>query len=432
MSLVIKELKDLIKKGKITNFSFDSRDIEEKGLFFALKGEKTDGHNFLKMIFQKKAFGAVVKKNYKGPTFNLKLFRVKNVENTLQTLAKEILEERRKKVIGITGSLGKTTTKEFIFTLIQGKYEKVSKTPGNYNSQAGLPLSILNMEKEKEKEVFVLEMGMCKKKEMEKLSKIAKADIALITNISFSHSENFKNLLEIASEKSKIFCKSTKIKIINYSLLKYKKLFNKKDFCTFSTKNRKADFFLESENDKIVIYENNKKIVFDKFLEETHFLENFLAAYVVSRKMGLKVLDIKKRLKYLKTPKMRFEKIQKKGVLFILDCYNASKDSMIAAFKNLPKAKGKKIAILGEMRELGKFSKKLHERVGKEANEEFDLLLCIGENCKHVMDNFFEKKFLFKDHKSLAKYLKRVVRKGDLVLIKGSRALEMEKVLNFL
>jgi UDP-N-acetylmuramoyl-tripeptide--D-alanyl-D-alanine ligase len=129
---------------------------------------------------------------------------------------------------------------------------------------------------------------------------------------------------------------------------------------------------------------------------------------------------------------MRFEKIKKNKVLFIVDCYNASKDSMIAAFENLPKVKGKRIAVLGEMRELGKFSKRLHEMVGKVLNEKFDLLLCIGENCKYMMENFLKEKVLFEDQKSLAKYLKRVLGEGDLVLIKGSRALEMEKVLKFL
>jgi UDP-N-acetylmuramoyl-tripeptide--D-alanyl-D-alanine ligase len=430
MSLVIKELKDLIKKEKIRSFSFDSRDIEEKGLFFALKGERADGHDFLKIVAQKKAFGAVVKKGYKGSTFKLKLFRVKNVENTLQTLAKEILNERRKKVIGITGSLGKTTTKDFIFALLRAKYEKVFKTPKNYNSQIGLPISILNMEKGAE--IFVLEMGMSKKGEMEKLAKVVEADVALITNVGFSHSENFENLSEIAFEKARIFGKNTKIKIINYSLLKYKKLFNREDFFTFSMKNRNADFFLKSERDKIVIYEKKRKIIFKKFLEESHFLENFLAAYAVLRKMGLKISEIKKGLKYLETPKMRFEKIKKNKVLFIVDCYNASKDSMIAAFENLPKVKGKRIAVLGEMRELGKFSKRLHEMVGKVLNEKFDLLLCIGENCKYMMENFLKEKVLFEDQKSLAKYLKRVLGEGDLVLIKGSRALEMEKVLKFL
>ena len=493
----------MIKKiPPVLGFAVNTNNLKPGYLFFALKGEKQDGHSFLETAFKKGAKIAVVSKNYQGPSFGLKLIRVKNVLDILQTWAKQTLKTKKAQktqVIGVTGSVGKTTTKEFISTLLEGKY-KVKKTPANQNSQVGLPLSILNM-KAKNPEVVVLEMGISQKGEMQTLSEIADVDVGVITNVALVHAENFKNKREIFLEKKEIFSENTKVKIVNFELLKYlqnekkgiqgflqKSLKNTNKWLTFSLKNKEADYFLITSNSKniakarIEIFEKGKKIAFfekEELFTETHLLEDFLAAFVVARVLGVEVENIKAQTKKLKNEKMRFEKVLKNQVLFIKDCYNANEKSVIAALENLPKVKGKTIAVLGEMKELGRFSKGCHQRVGKKAFKHADLLICLGKESRFMVDGFqkeqvkkenkskkikinekenqrklaqtkysskiknslkilkikkaLEKKaFLFEEQKTLAEFLKSKMQANDLVLVKGSRSLEMEKLFDFL
>ena len=186
----------------IEHFDFDSRKLTPNSLFFALKGEKTDGHQFLQEAAQKKVAGAIVSKEFKGEEFGLHLIRVDDVLKSLHQLAKEALSQRELSIIGVTGFVGKTTSKEFIATLLQGKF-KVGKTVGNSNSQAGMPTSILNLEGGKE--VLVVEMGMSYPGEIERLVDIAPPDMVLISRIAFSHAENFPDgLAGIAQAKGEI------------------------------------------------------------------------------------------------------------------------------------------------------------------------------------------------------------------------------------
>ncbi|KPK33023.1 MAG: hypothetical protein AMS24_02440 [Chlamydiae bacterium SM23_39] len=426
----IKDLERFIDN-KFLEVQVDSRKIKKNGLFFAISGKKNDGHNFLREVEKREAFGVVVKRGAKIKDVNIKLFIVDDVLKSLQYLAKRKIQREKGKKIGITGSVGKTTTKEFLYSFLNGNF-RVEKSKKNQNSQIGLPISILNMEKDKE--IIILEMGMSKKGEMKRLREIINPDIAIITKVGLVHSENFENFFEIIKEKSSIFSKNTKLKIINFELLKYKEFFNK-DFFTFSIKNPEADFFLEKKKNFIIIHENlfKEKSIFNKnsFLKiyADHLLENFLASYMISRMVGLKKIDIEKRLKYLAPYEMRFERIEKDGITYLLDCYNANVLSTIAALKNLPSCEGKKIAVLGEMKELGKFSKDCHKIIGKEANKYIDLLICLGEECRYMINSFKKKKKLFLNLKELALYLKKNISEKDLVLIKGSRALKMEKIL---
>ncbi len=479
----------------VLGFAANTQHLKPGYLFFALKGEKQDGHSFLETAAKKGANIAVVNQNYQGPDFGLKLIRVENVLNTLQAWAKQTLKTKKAKktqVVGITGSVGKTTTKEFIATLLDDKYA-VEKTPANQNSQVGLPLSILNMKKDtkeniktKKAEVVVLEMGVSQKGEMQTLSEIANVDVGVITNVALVHAENFKNKEEIFLEKQAIFGKNTKVKIVNFELLRY---FKEKKILSFSLKNKEADYFLEKKSvakvvteavtkDKtvkagVIIFEKGKEIAFfeeGELFTETHLLEDFLAAFVVARELGLEIAQIKAQVKNLKNEKMRFEKFEKDQVLFIKDCYNANEKSVVAALENLPKVKGKTIAVLGEMKELGKFSKGCHQRVGKKAFEHVDLLICLGKESRFMVECFqkeqeknkirkikinenekdnqrklaqtkhslklkktLEKKaFLFQNKKKLAKFLKSKMQANDLVLVKGSRSLEMEKLFDLL
>jgi UDP-N-acetylmuramyl pentapeptide synthase len=201
--------------GKVHGFKQDSREVVPGDLFFALKGERVDGHAYLEEVAAKGAVGAIVDEEYKGKEFGLVLVRVKSVISSLHELAKAIQATRRARVIGVTGSVGKTTTKEFIATLLEAKY-RVGKTPGNANSQVGVPLSILNSAGDED--VFVMEMGMSLPHEIEKLIDIAPPEVAIITKIALAHAAFFPDGLEgIAAAKMEILSHpSTRLGILNH------------------------------------------------------------------------------------------------------------------------------------------------------------------------------------------------------------------------
>ncbi len=424
-------------------FEVDSRKIRPGWVFFALKGKKANGEDFLKEAAKKGAKVAVVSRKYKGDSFGLFLIRVNNVFKTLQALAKKRLKQKRAEIIGITGSVGKTTVKEFLAVLLETE-GKIDKTQDNQNSQIGLPLSILNMRIEMPK-FIVLEMGVSLKGEMQKLAWIAEPDVGVIANVGLVHSENFQDEKEILLEKLGIFRKKTKIKIVNFELVKkYSESFSGiGDFFTFSIKNPKADFFLKKEKEQVLVFEKGKKVaVLENFLKEMHLLEDFLIAFATARKLQVAVEKIVWQAAKLKHKKieLRFEKILKNGICFIQDCYNSNELSVSAALENLPQTKGKKIAVLGDMKELGRFSRKCHQNIGSKAFQTVDLLLGIGKEAETAVKTFLrlkqkkrssqKKAFWFEDKTALAKFLKKQMQKDDVVLIKGSRSLQMEKLLD--
>lgn len=428
MSFTVKDLEKTLETEDF-NFQFDSREARENTVFFALKGAKSDGHSFLEEVARKGAKIAVVDNSYAGGSFGMKLVKVDDVVKTMQSLAKNALKRKKGIRVGITGSVGKTTTKEFSVALLERTFS-VAWNLRSFNSQRGLPISILNFPREQD--IIVMEMGMSEKGEMEKLSNIAEIEVGLITKVGLVHAINFDSLDEIIEEKMKVFCDKTKKKIVNYDLLQY--VDKKEEYVTFSTKEKKADYFLNTEKDHIVIFEKNK-VKLPKIFTETHLLEDFLASYALTRELGMTPEQIEGRLEFLKTGPLRFEKVEKNGVLFIKDCYNANGISTRAALENLPLVKGKKIAVLGDLK-LGKFSQEVHEEMGELAAKKVDVLLTFGLDTKSMIDAFKkcdQKKaaFLFTDLKKLAEKINEIKTEGDLVLVKGTRDLEMERIFDF-
>lgn len=420
MDKLIKKILDLQE----TLYQIDSRKIKKGELFFALKGERTDGHFYLKDVAKKGAKLAVIDKNFKidEQIPNLEMLRVENVLEFLQALAKEDLKKSRAKIIGVTGSSGKTTTKEFIYELLKSEF-KVSKTQKSYNSKAGLPIAILNMNKNVD--FLVLEMAMDEIGEIEKLIKIAPPDIAIITQIA-SFAGDLKSPDILAKAKKEIFLsEKTKIKLINKRLENFK-IFQDENYLSYSIEDKEANFYLDIKNQ--TFYEKEKKYEIKKLpFKETHLLENMLAAISVCRLVNMKFENILKNLNVLKAYDLRFEKVWIDDILFIKDYYNGNPDATFAALKNLPKTNGKKIAILGSHRSYGKLSKKVHEKIILEAKKYVDEILCIGEefeNIKNIKN--------FSSLEDLTKNLKNIMKKEDVILIKGSRFLKMEKIFEFL
>ncbi len=409
--------KQLLNK-QVFDYQIDSKKITENSLFFALKGEKTDGHNYLWEAKKNKAYAAVVSKGYKKDIPGFKLLRVNNVLGFLQEIAKESLKRFKGKIIAVTGSFGKTTTKEFIYQILKSKY-KVSKTYSNYNSQRGFPLSILNMNKEVD--FLVLEMGMDLKGEITKLVNIAPPDIAVVTSI-VSYHNNFDSPEKVADAKAEILSHdNTKLCVINKKLLKYKAFQEKK--CMSYSLDRTADFYIK-EN---LICEKNKKYLLKTPFSERPLIENMLAAISVARIIGMSYEEIILCLKDLKTYKMRYEKVNINGVTFIKDMYNANFDAVESAIDSIENKTGRVILVLGSMLGLGPHSKKCHEIIAEKAKRKTSYTLFFGKEWLHI-DNLN----IFDSLAKLAKDLKKIIKKNDVVLVKGSRGMQMENLFNFI
>jgi UDP-N-acetylmuramoyl-tripeptide--D-alanyl-D-alanine ligase len=423
------------KKLEISAFRQKSSEVEYGDLFFALKGKKVDGHDFLGEVSKGRGVAAVVSKEYNGENFGLFLFRSDDVLLSLQDLAREQLIKNPVRIVGLTGSVGKTTTKEFLAVLLEAKY-RVGKSPGSMNSQISLPLNLLN--RKGNEEICVLEMGMSEKGEIAKLVSIAPPEIALITKISPAHIANFKDgLLGIAREKCEIFSQpATKLCVVPQSLLNY--LSPQKEFVTFSIEDPKADFFLSSKGTEVKICERGKwGKSFSFHLKENHFKEDFLAAVATARMIGLSWQEIEERSAFVQPPKMRFEKVCLDQVTYINDAYNANPDSVLAALEALPKPKkgGKCIAVLGEMADQGVFSETNHRDIGNKALLKVDRLFCYGKETLPMVQAFIEGKKkgeIFFDKRELFKELKKQIHKNDVVLIKGKRSLEMDEIFSWL
>lgn len=420
----------------VDGYQIDSRRVGSGDLFFAIEGVKTDGHQHLKSAALNGAVAAVVSAGYSGPNFGLVLLRVENVVASLQHLATSLMQDCRAKIIGITGSLGKTMTKDFIATLLEQKF-KVTKTHLNYNSKLTYPITLLN--RRGDEDVLVVEMGMSEPGEIARLVQIQAPDIAVLTKVALVHVANFQDgIREIALNKADIFSDPrTKISIFDHAVLEYpeaiEKIHSKK--LSFSIENRNADYFL---SEQFYVDERGVRAYqFDPPYTETHVLHNFLAAIAAARAMKMDWDAINAQVPKLTLPKMRFERFEKDGVVFINDAYNANPDSMKAALMHMPEPKegGKRIAVLGMMVDMGEVHEAAHRDVGSFAQKCIDHLLVIGKEASGVYDAFQEVQKpaeQYEDFQSLSERLKSLMRPGDVVLFKASRAVEMEKIFNLL
>ena len=396
----------------VDSFAIDSRKVKPGGVFFALKGEKTDGHNYLEEVANKGAYAAVVKKGYEGPGYGLHLFFVEDVLEALQELARNMVKEKNLRVIAVTGSVGKTTTKDMIYHILSMKY-KVHASKGNFNSQTMLPITIL--EAEGDEDFLLLEMGMTEKGQIRVLASIAPPEIVVLTPITYCHSQNFSSLEEIAEAKAEIFVPQTKYAVLHIHSAKYKAVYR---HCF-------------SHN---ILYPGKISLVLP--FKEKHFNDNFIAAYEVAKYVGMN--DNQIRLASLalltKGAPHRFQKIYRDGVLFIDDSYNANILSTSAALKSMPppKEQGRKIFVFGEMKELGTSSLVAHQIVTNAAIKEIDILLCIGKDTKQMFLRFEKegKKACYHfDYRKLKENLYKIIKKGDVVLLKGANSHKLWKLL---
>lgn len=426
-----------------TNVAIDSRNIKKGAIFFAVKGKRLDGHKFVKAALEKGAGAIVINKNRldEFDFVNRTIITVKNTTKAYGDLARIVREKNKYKVISITGSAGKTTTKETLATILSERFA-VTKTEANNNNHIGVPLTIFSAKRNSE--VLVLEHGTNHFGEIEYSANIAAPDYALITNIGSAHLQYLKDKESVYEEKSKLFeaalAKGGKIFVNSDDAIIKKKTSKLKEKITFGFKGKPQIKGTITGYDELgfpkVKVANGKKTIEVKLpLLGDASAKNFLAAVSIALEMGLTKKEIISGTKKLKSVDGRLDYRFTKTAMIINDAYNSSPDSVRAALEILKKNKKykKKIILLGDMLELGKESARMHAGLaadfkGLKAAE----ILLTGKNMAELHEVLTKNKFNakhFKRRKTLSKYLNELDFTNAVILAKGSRGMKMEEFL---
>ena len=410
----------------IQNFEKDTRIIQKGDMYVAIKGEKFDGNDFYKDEINK---GAVACLMSKEP--DEKIGSIVLVENTVKAI-QQIAAYKRSQVdipvVAVTGSVGKTSTKDIVAAVMSQKY-KVLKTQGNLNNDIGLPFTLLRLHDEN---AIVVEMGMNHFGEISLLTSIAKPTLAIITNIGTAHIGNLGSRENILKAKLEILegLQGNSVIINNDNDLlsdwaeKNKEKYN---IITYGINNKNSKYVAEdihSYEDRSEYRIDGKEVVVPVGGE--HFVLNSLCAIAVGRYFDIPMAKITEGISGFELTKGRMEIEKAKcGASIINDTYNANYDSMKAAIEYLEKIEGKrKIAVLGDMKELGEYSESLHRKVGEEVKD-IDILITIGELAKCIEETADVREMLhFDNNESALEYLKKIMKKDDIILLKASNSMK--------
>lgn len=430
---------------EIAGAVIDSRLVKENYLFFATKGERVDGHDYIAKAFDLGAIVAVCEHIPDGVegTFIV----VKDTFLALKQIAKFYRESLDIKVVGITGSVGKTSTKEFIASVLAEKY-KVLKTEGNFNNEVGLPLTVLKLREEHE--IAVLEMGISDFGEMTRLSEIAQPDVCVITNIGQCHLEQLGDRDGVLKAKTEVFA-NLKEEGIACLFAEDDKLAGINE-----VNGKKPVFYGMKETDEVyasdvvnkgllgsecIIHAGDMKIEAEIPLPGKHMVYNALAATTVAKTLGLNAEEIEKGICSVEAVSGRSHLIQTSEYTIIDDCYNANPVSMKAAIDLLGEAITRKAAILGDMFELGENEKELHCQVGEyAAGHNVDVLICVGalsaEMYQGAADCTGKKEAMELYHFATLEECKNEVagllKQDDAVLIKASHGMHFTELVELL
>ena len=414
----------------------DTRKLERGQLFLALQGVR-DGHDFIPTALEKGA-AAVLCTHCDG---DYPAIVVPDVRMALGDIARQERKRIGMRVVAVTGSVGKSTTKEMIACALQSTY-KVGKTPVNHNNDIGMPMAILGMREDTQ--VAVLEMGMNHFREIAYLSSIASPDIAVIVNIGTMHIEHLGSregilqakmeILEGMREDGRIILNgdddmlwgqkgNIPVKTVYFGI--------DNDECSV----RGSDISEEDRLLRFQVINANLTYPVELAMEGRHYVSDALAAVAVGMELGVNPSKVQENLSRFQNMAGRQEIFEARGCTVIKDCYNAGPESMAAALTVLGKRQGRRIAVLGDMLELGVCTHAEHYRVGRIAAEKSDIVFAYGPNAGRVIDGALtggipgNRAKAFDDHGELAATLKRTVRPGDVMLVKGSRGMHMEIAL---
>ena len=428
----------------INDITTSSREIKENSIFIALIGEIHDGHTFLEDAYNNGCRSFIIDDNHTFNKENINLISVPNTTKALGDVALYYKSLFNIPYIAVTGSVGKTSTKDIIYSVLKTKYN-VLKNEGNFNNEIGVPKTIFNLDKNHE--LAILELGISKKDEMDYLENIVHPDIAVISNIGMSHIENYKDQEELFMEKLKIsksfnknnlllingddkLLKTLKNKNQDYKILSYGFDTSNDIYCT------KYNIVDDSTTFSCLI--NNKEEEFFIPSPAKHNILNAMAAILLGIHFNIDINSIKEGLKKLSLTKMRLEIINTNKYKIIDDTYNASSDSMISALDVLKSQKGRKVAILGDIFETGNYEEKIHREVGKNIIGNTNILITIGTSSKYISEEAknlgFDKDntYHFYDKEELYKSLESILKKEDVILLKASRGMKLDEVTSFI
>lgn len=411
-----------------TKANTDTRNIEKNALFFALKGENFNGNKYAEQAIEKGAKYAIVDETEYATHPNI--FLVNNVLNSLQQLAAYHRSYLNLPIIALTGSNGKTTTKELINIVLSEKYRTVA-TNGNLNNHIGVPLTLLSMDKTTE--IGIVEMGANHQKEIAFLCEIAKPNYGYITNFGKAHLEGFGGVEGVIKGKSEMYdylITNNKTAFVNSEdPIQVKKTHNTNIFTFGNSTSNVQTAFIEAQPNVKVKYNNT---AIHSNLIGAYNYNNIAAAITIGNYFKVDDSAIKKAIESYKPNNNRSQIIQKENLKIILDAYNANPTSMQAALQNFEKQEGYKIAVLGDMFELGIEAEKEHQNIANLAiSLQIDTIIFVGENffktaIKNSKASFFKTFDAFKTEFSINNKL------NTTLLIKGSRGMALERTLNLL
>jgi UDP-N-acetylmuramoyl-tripeptide--D-alanyl-D-alanine ligase len=422
--------------GSVSGWSIDSRTVNPGDCFFALRGPSHDGHEYLGQAIERDAAVAVVERPVDAKILQLV---VPDALAALQKLATWTRERWGGTVVGVTGSAGKTTTKDAIASLLSVQF-RTGRTIGNYNNQFGVPLSILRMPDDCR--FAAIELGMNHAGEIRELARIAKPQIGVVTNTGWAHAEYFANGIEgVALAKRELIeeLPADGIAVLNADDHRVR---------AFGAIHSGRSILFGFADDAEVRAEDVRQcpggahfrclgVDFESPLAGRHGVSNVLAAIAVARAAGIAPERLRDAVKTLATGKMRGERLERGGITIINDCYNANPEAMRSMLELLRDAAGRRrIAVLGEMLELGREAETLHRGIGRFAAEEgIDALVGVRGAARSIVDEAVVAGMpasavsFFESADEAGDFLRSYALPGDVVLFKGSRGVEVEKAL---
>jgi UDP-N-acetylmuramoyl-tripeptide--D-alanyl-D-alanine ligase len=432
----------------VQGISIDSRNIEKGNLFIAVPGERFDGHQFVNEASDKDAMAVVIAKE-KMHAITAEIFNktavilVDDTKKALRDIAGWYRQKFDLPTVAVTGTNGKTTTKDMIAEVLSSKF-KIVKSPQSYNNLVGVPLTLFQLNSSSE--ALVLELGMSSPGEIGILTRLSNPNVGVITNIGPAHLESMESLEKIARAKFELpdNMSSTKTLVLNADdhilVNRIKQRKTDETVISFGIK-KKADFSadkIEANGDGNVSFRVNKSILINLRLIGWHNVYNALAAFAVGNLLGVDQQKIKESLEKCTPSKLRMELIQIGNIRVINDSYNANPVSMEKALETLKnmKSPGRKVAVLGDMLELGEEALDLHLEVGRKvAQSEVDLLLTVGTLARFIGEGAKEAEMSpqailsFENNRHVSFYLLENLKDGDLILVKGSRKMKTEEIV---
>lgn len=430
----------------VNDIVIDSRKASKDNAFVAIVGENLDGHDFINLAINQGCKTIIKNKDNNVDIDNkeINVIEVSNTEIALGDIARFYKNKFKIPFIAVTGSVGKTTTRDMVYSTISAKYNSL-KNVGNLNNQFGVPLTLFNLNKKHE--CAVIEMGMSGFNEIEYLVNIVNPQIGIISNIGYSHVEHLgsrEGIFKAKMEMTTNFDESSLL-IVNgdddcLKTLKNKDLIYKLRTFGFEKDN---DIYCESfEMDEesinfIAVVDGRKEEFFIPTVGK-HNIYNAMAAILVGINLNMTIEEIKEGLKNFQCTKNRLDIIKNNNLTIIDSVYNASIDSMTAALNILGRYKNRRVAILGDMFEMGEFAEFGHRQVGKAALDNVDILIAIGKDSEFIVKELQENNmnidnlYHFETKEEAIENLDNIIKENDIILVKASRGMHLEKVVEYL